>query len=229
VVALEMLKVSLPNFEGPLDLLLFLVRKKEMDIRKIPISTIADEFMGYIEMMEELNMDLASEFLSLASQLMYLKSRALLPQLSPQEKEQFEKEKEELYVSVEEYQRLKAVEEELQQRMERLGGLLSATVEVNYGLNGKQGEMLKRVYDVFISMLADMKRVDRVYKLSSPRYSVDEKREELMKIKAASLREILMTRDKFEMIAIFLAVLELVKLGLYTVDGEGIFRRRDAA
>ncbi|RKX45302.1 MAG: chromosome segregation protein ScpA [Thermotogae bacterium] len=229
MVALEMLKVSLPNFEGPLDLLLFLVRKKEMDIRKIPISTIADEFMGYIEMMEELNMDLASEFLSLASQLMYLKSRALLPQLSPQEKEQFEKEKEELYVSVEEYQRLKAVEEELQQRMERLGGLLSATVEVNYGLNGKQGEMLKRVYDVFISMLADMKRVDRVYKLSSPRYSVDEKREELMKIKAASLREILMTRDKFEMIAIFLAVLELVKLGLYTVDGEGIFRRRDAA
>ncbi|MCD6254304.1 MAG: segregation/condensation protein A [Thermotogae bacterium] len=229
MVALEMLKVSLPNFEGPLDLLLFLVRKKEMDIRKIPISTIADEFMGYIEMMEELNMDLASEFLSLASQLMYLKSKALLPQLSPQEKEQFEKEKEELYVSVEEYQRLKAVEEELQQRMEHLGGLLSATVEVNYGLNGKQGEMLKRVYDVFISMLADMKRVDRVYKLSSPRYSVDEKREELMKIKAASLREILMTRDKFEMIAIFLAVLELVKLGLYTVDGEGIFRRRDAA
>jgi len=229
VVTLETLKVSLPNFEGPLDLLLFLVRKKEMDIRKIPISTIADEFMRYIEMMEELNMDLTSEFLSVASQLMYLKSKALLPQLSPQEKEQFEKEKEELYVSVEEYQRLKAIEEALQQRMERVGELLSTTVEVDYGMNGKQGEMLKRVYDVFIGMIADMKRVDRVYRLSSPRYSVDEKREELMRIGAAPLYEILMTRDKLEMIAIFLAVLELVKLGLYTVDEEGIFRRRNAA
>lgn len=224
-----MLEVSLPNFEGPLDLLLFLVKKKEMDIREIPISVIADEFMKYIELMEELNIDLTSDFISMASQLMYLKSRALLPQLTPQEKEKFEKEKEELYVSVEEYQKLKTVENFLLKRMEKVGELLSAIAETDGKMSELRDEALKKIHTIFRNLLFEMKRVDRVYKLSSPRYSVDEKREELMKISAAPLYEILKANDKLEMITTFLAVLELVKLGIYTVGEDGMFRRRRAA
>lgn len=71
--------VKLENFEGPLDLLLYLVRKSEIDIQEIPIITITHQYMEYLELMKVLNLDVAGEFLVMAATLLYLKSRALLP------------------------------------------------------------------------------------------------------------------------------------------------------
>ena len=71
--------VKLENFEGPLDLLLYLVRKNEIDIEKISIVTITSQYMEYLELMKALNLDIAGEFLVMAATLLYLKSRALLP------------------------------------------------------------------------------------------------------------------------------------------------------
>ena len=71
--------VKLENFEGPLDLLLYLVRKNEIDIQKIPIVMITQQYIEYIDLMKALNLDLAGEFIVMASTLMYIKSRALLP------------------------------------------------------------------------------------------------------------------------------------------------------
>lgn len=72
-------KVSLEVFEGPLDLLLYLIRKDELDITDIPIARIADEYAEYLKMMEMLDLNLAGEFLVMAATLSYIKSRMLLP------------------------------------------------------------------------------------------------------------------------------------------------------
>lgn len=75
--------VHLPNFEGPLDLLLFLIRKNEIDIYDIPIERITKQYLGILYSMEQKNLELAGEFFLMASTLMYIKSRMLLPQDKP--------------------------------------------------------------------------------------------------------------------------------------------------
>lgn len=72
-------RIALPNFEGPLDLLLHLIREHKLDILDIPISLITEKYLGHLEMMREINLDIAGEFLVMASTLLHLKSRMLLP------------------------------------------------------------------------------------------------------------------------------------------------------
>jgi segregation and condensation protein A len=75
--------VKLDTFEGPLDLLLHLIRKNEVDIYDIPIALITQQYLDYIELMQELNLDVAGEFLVMASTLIHIKSRTLLPRPDP--------------------------------------------------------------------------------------------------------------------------------------------------
>lgn len=77
--AYEAYKVELDVFEGPLDLLLHLVRKHELDILDIPISFVTEKYLEYIDLMKSMSIDVAGEYLVMASQLCYLKSRELLP------------------------------------------------------------------------------------------------------------------------------------------------------
>src|SRR2546426_5826510 len=84
------LKISLPLYEGPLDLLLDLIRRQKLNIYDIPIATVTQQYLDYLHMMEEMNVDLASEFLLMAAQLIYIKSRMLLPpapDASPEEED----------------------------------------------------------------------------------------------------------------------------------------------
>jgi segregation and condensation protein A len=76
---MELLKIRTDQFEGPLDLLLFLIQKNEMDISAISLHKITDQYVQYIEMLRELNFDVASEFLVMAATLIHLKSKRLLP------------------------------------------------------------------------------------------------------------------------------------------------------
>ena len=84
------LKISLPLYEGPLDLLLDLIRRQKLNVYDIPIATVTQQYLDYLHMMEEMDVDLASEFLLMAAQLIYIKSRMLLPpdpDASPEELE----------------------------------------------------------------------------------------------------------------------------------------------
>src|SRR5881394_1226579 len=72
-------KVQFDIFEGPLDLLLYLVKKEEVDIYQVNLTKIATQFIEYIELMRQLDLEVAGEFLVMASTLMYIKSRELLP------------------------------------------------------------------------------------------------------------------------------------------------------
>ena len=111
-------KVTLPIFSGPLDLLLYLIRRDEINVHDIPISRIADEFMQYLSMCEELNVELAAEFLVMASTLLEIKSRMLLPK-PPKEVEDSEVEAEdpraELVKKLLEYQQYKHAAERLRE------------------------------------------------------------------------------------------------------------------
>src|SRR5947199_9149240 len=73
------LKIALGEFEGPLDLLLYLIRQEQINIYDIPIARITDEYLRYLNLMQELDLALAADFLVMASQLIELKSRMLLP------------------------------------------------------------------------------------------------------------------------------------------------------
>ena len=94
VLALETNKyaIKIENFEGPLDLLVHLIDKNKMDIYDIKISEIAEQYIEYIHKMEELNLVIASEFAIMASTLLYLKSKKLLPKHQEDEEELTEEE-----------------------------------------------------------------------------------------------------------------------------------------
>src|SRR6185295_9035442 len=73
------LKISLPLYEGPLDLLLDMIRKQKLDIYDIPIAKVTEQYLAYLHLLQDMNVDLAAEFLLIAAQLIYIKSRMLLP------------------------------------------------------------------------------------------------------------------------------------------------------
>src|SRR5215469_8532373 len=73
------LKISIPLYEGPLDLLLDLIRRQKLDIYDIPIARVTEQYLSYLHSMEDMNVDVASDFLVIAAQLIYIKSRMLLP------------------------------------------------------------------------------------------------------------------------------------------------------
>ncbi len=107
-------KVKINNFEGPLDLLCHLIDKNKMDICDIKISEITDQYISYLNEMEELNLEIASEFLVMASTLLYLKSKTLLPNVVEDEKELTE---EELLRRIIEYKKYKEITQKLKESM----------------------------------------------------------------------------------------------------------------
>jgi len=105
----ETYTIRLPQFEGPFDLLLFFIERDELDIYNIPISRITDDFLQYIHQLEELDVDLASEFILVAAQLMSIKARLLLPRKQVDETGQEIDPRQELVDRLLEYKRYKTV------------------------------------------------------------------------------------------------------------------------
>jgi segregation and condensation protein A len=108
-------RVRLETFEGPLDLLLHLVKTNELDLYNLSIAVITDQYLQYLDMFEELNLDVAGEYLVMAATLMYLKSRLLLPIDEDYEEEQ-EDPAADLVRQLAEYQRYREAAEELRDR-----------------------------------------------------------------------------------------------------------------
>ncbi|NQT84800.1 segregation/condensation protein A [bacterium] len=116
--SVESCNVELDTFEGPLDLLLYLVRKDEIDIYDIPVARITDQYLRYLEMMRMLNLNFAGEFLAMAATLLYIKSRTLLPPdetTEEEDEEPIEDPRAELVRQLVEYKQFKDVADELQE------------------------------------------------------------------------------------------------------------------
>jgi segregation and condensation protein A len=106
----------LEGFEGPLDLLLHLIQKNELDILNIPISLITEQYLEYLQLMKVLNLDLAGEYLLMASTLLHIKSRMLLPKSSEGEEEEEEDPRAELVRRLLEYRKYKNAALEMEKR-----------------------------------------------------------------------------------------------------------------
>ncbi len=106
-------RVQLSNFEGPLDLLLYLIKKDEVDIYDIPIADITRQYLQYVELIKELDLELAGEFILMAATLIQIKVRMLLPKPEGEEEELEEDPRAELVRQLLEYKRFKEVAEEI--------------------------------------------------------------------------------------------------------------------
>ena len=113
---LEAYPVRLDNFEGPLDLLLHLIKRNEVSIYDIPITLITKQYLEYIDLMQELNLDVAGEFLVMAATLIHIKSRMLLPRPDPTQEDPEEDPREALVRRLLEHQKFKAAAELLHER-----------------------------------------------------------------------------------------------------------------
>ena len=109
-------KVKLDAFEGPLDLLLHLIRKNELNIYDIPISLITEQYLQFIELMQELNLDVAGEFLVMSATLIHIKSKMLLPRPETAQEALFD----------EETYQLRAISRRLRRGQRRRHSLLSS-------------------------------------------------------------------------------------------------------
>ncbi|MFI5076224.1 MAG: segregation and condensation protein A, partial [Vicinamibacteria bacterium] len=113
---LEAYPVRLLNFEGPLDLLLHLIRQHQVNVYDIPIATITQQYLEYLEVMQELDLDIAGDFLVMAATLIHIKSRLLLPRPAPEQPEDEEDPRDALVRRLVAHQQFKAAAEMLHER-----------------------------------------------------------------------------------------------------------------
>ena len=217
-------RVNLQNvFEGPMDLLVHLIKKAEVDIYDIPIARITEEYLAYLEWMKEMNIDFAGDFVLMASTLTHIKSRMLLPvQLGEEEEED---PRLEITRPLLEYLRIKSAAEQLAERnllgettFTRTPGTDDVpdddeTPEVRIGLF--------ELIDAFQKILDKVTPGHRV-DLTRDRVSVQERISQLTDMLETSpsmtFDELFVgDRDRADIIVTFLAILEMAKLGLLRI------------
>lgn len=228
-------RVDLPVFEGPLDLLLHLVRINEVEIADIPVATICDQFHEYMALAEELDLDLAAEYIYEAALLIHLKSKMLLPRPKTKEGEPEEDPREELVQRLLEYQRLKDAAQSLAEVDSVRSGIWKRDPEP-LDLPREEGEEVDlgevSLYDLAAALKEVLDRFAREnpppYRLSRESFSVRGQLDRLLAALHAGrpfdLLEDLKSRScRAEAIAAFLAVLEMARMNLVRVHqtGEG--------
>jgi segregation and condensation protein A len=231
-------RVKLEIFEGPLDLLLYLIKKDEIDIYDIPIARITEQYLAYLELMQELDISVAGDFLVIASTLIYIKSKMLLPP-DPKvdgEEDLSEDPRAELVERLLEYQKFKSAAQMLYSR----GEIESACYTRGpLETDGSNPEVSTTLFDMLRVFREVLKRAEAQMEMEIARdeMTIAEKLaqihamlEEGERINVRDLFE--MSRSKRELIITFLALLELVKeWKIYLIQDEpfgDIFARRRA-
>lgn len=223
-------KVNLSQFEGPLDLLLYLVRKNDLNIYEIPIAFITEEYLRYLEDMKELNINVAGDFLQMAAELMLFKSRMLLPQEPEGEEEEGPDPQAELARRLLLYQRFKTAARLLTKRW-MLGrevfkrGWQKIT-------NGEEPEVpiageVYQLMQAFSRVLARLPK-DIYHEVTRDRINISDRIYQMIEFfsrkKALTLEELLpdpLTR--FDIVITFMALLEMTRLKMIRVHQEGNF------
>jgi segregation and condensation protein A len=228
----ELYEIKLPVFEGPLDLLLHLIREAKIDIYDIPISFITHRYLEYIEMMKELNLDIAGEFLVMAATLIQIKSRMLLPPDEVEEAEQAEDPRLELVQRLLEYQTYKDAAFILKEKEEDALLVFGRAAESVEGEEAGNAELCLFDVNIFDLLGAFKKMLDsappEVRTITREVLTVKDRMVFIMdvldKAEATRFEELFegeMTRSR--LIVSFLALLELIRLGLARVYQEREF------
>ena len=214
------LTYRIEQFEGPLELLLTLVQKNKMNIEDIQISVICDQYMAYIESMQEMNIDVSAEFIVMASELMYIKSKILLPRVSEDEEDP----REALAAALLEYQRAKQASEKLQSMYSLYAGRMEKdTDEISpdrsYVADHDIGLLSLAFMRIMSSVeITDEEATEKIRPLISKRtVSVSEKVYSVLRFllrrggRARVIECFNGIRNKHELVSMFMAILEMLK------------------
>ena len=214
-------KVKLEIFEGPLDLLLYLIKKEEIDIYDIPIAMITDQYLEYLEMMKLLDLDIAGEFIVMAATLMQIKSKMLLPPDEvPQEETAEEDPRAELVKRLLEYKKFKEAADELAAKEAMASQLYSRRDEEKPVLESEDSPFFEAsIFDLLTTFSKILKEVPKetFYKLVKDEFTVGEKIHDIFhllvnKPRIYFTKLLKEAKSKFEIITTFLAILELIRL-----------------
>jgi segregation and condensation protein A len=233
--SLEAYPVRLGSFEGPLDLLIHLIRKNEVNIYDIPIALITDQYLQYLGLMQELNLDVAGEFLVMAATLIHIKSRMLIPRPTPEvEGEEGDEEdpREALVRRLLEHQKFKAAAELLHERQTLRSAQFPRPESAVADVAGEEYEPELEV-DLF-SLLAAFRGVLERAKtrpkvvLPPEQMSIEQRIEQLLErlseTEAVGFEELFAdAQSRADLIVTFLALLEMIRLKLIRAFQSGPF------
>ncbi len=222
------------EFEGPLDLLLHLIKESKMDIMNIEIESITKQYMDYLALQEKMNLEIASEYLVLASELLEIKSRMLLPSSKNEEEEEEEIDpREELVNRLLEYQAYKEITKVLQEKEslrreiytkspENIKNYIDEVKEINVDVS------LDDLVEAFKNYLARKKDNKPLKtKVTVNEISVSSRRHDIKRLlknkKRVSFFELFPVLTKEYVVATFLAVLEMAKSGELTITQDKAF------
>ena len=209
------MKIRLDIFEGPLDLLLYLIKKDHLNIYDIPISVVVDQYLQFLELMKFLDINIASEYMVMAATLINIKSKTLLPKpAEPQEPEVDPRE--ELVKRLLEYEKFKEAAEYLKEKeRDRLKYIARSSSE----MESKEVYLEASIFDLisaFKSALSDVPR-DIFFEIIKDEFTVEQKIHDLLHLflvkETVSLHDLFSSaKSKLEVVVIFLAILELIRL-----------------
>lgn len=215
-------KIKLEIFEGPLDLLLYLVKKDHLNIYDIPVAQVTGQYLEYLNLMQLLDLNIAGEFLVVAATLMQIKSQMLLP---AQEQQGTEEEKEdpraELVKRLLEYEKFKEIAESLRQRETNQKEVFKRPkVETDKeALDAKEVYFEASIFDLISAFSQALKEVPKelFYEVIKDEFTIEEKIHEILHLllvgSSLRLSELFeRAKNKIEIIVIFLAILELIRM-----------------
>jgi segregation and condensation protein A len=227
---LEAYPVRLENFEGPLDLLLHLIRKHEVNIYDIPIALITQQYLDYIDLMQELNLDVAGEFLVMAATLIHIKSRMLLPRPDPAQEDPEEDPREALVRRLLEHQKFKAAAELLHERETLRSAQWTRADGPIAQIAGEAPEPeievdLFSLITAFRSVVERAKQRPKMY-LPGEQIPIEERIDQLLtrlsETQACGFEDLFADmQSRAGMIVTFLALLEMIRLKLIRVFQSG--------
>ena len=227
-------KLRLDIFEGPLDLLLYLIKKDDIDICDIPIASITDQYLEYIGMMKMMDLDVIGDFLVMAATLMQIKSRMLLPPDPSQVEEEEVDPRDELVKRLQEYKVFKEIAEKLKEKESFRQDLFGRNVDE--ALTKEMKEDAKEVYfeaslfdliNAFTKALRKFKE-ETVYQVNKEEFTVEQKIHEILHL-LLEKENILLTdlfikaKSKMEIIVTFMSILELIRLREIIVMQKRVF------
>ncbi len=214
-------KIKLEIFEGPLDLLLYLVKKDHLNIYDIPISTVTEQYLQYLNLMQLLDLNIAGEFLVMAATLMQIKSAMLLPAQEGQTQEELQDPRQELVKRLLEYEKFKQIAETLRQKeTDQREVFKRPQVEADrQALTEKEVYFEASIFDLINAFSAALKDVPKevFYEVIKDEFTIEEKVHQilhvLLEVNSLKLSDLFgKAKNKIEIIVTFLAILELAKM-----------------
>ena len=232
---MEQYSIKIENFEGPPDLLMHLVEKNKMDIMDIKISVITDQYLEYLKEMRKMNLEITSEFIVMASKLIYLKSKSLLPTVTSSEND--EDSEFDLVKLLVEYKKYKEQTFSLRERLEEYHKRyykMPSKVELPKSKLDKQfdKDVIPKIYKELIEREESKKNLqaDNIKKLAiSEKYTVQNKIREIIRFLLKKQKFIFnklfnpKKQEKSEVVTAFLSLLELSRMSRIKVSQNGLF------